>query len=117
LCFAAYGGALGALGLGPAAHRWVVEPLIFAAVVLSFGLVSALALRRGHVATFLVSAAGAALVLAGRLALDQTSVTAVGALLLVGAALANSAQCGSAARPSLRPGLDGFPPGPDPAGR
>lgn len=99
LCLAAYGGALGTLGLGPTAHQWVVEPLIGAAVILSFGLVSTLSLRRGDVATFLVSALGATFVFAGRLALEQPAVTTVGALLLVAAALANTARCASPRAP------------------
>jgi hypothetical protein len=99
LCLAAYGGALGALGLGPAAHRFVVEPLLAASVIVSFALVSTLALRRGRAATFLTAGAGGAVALVGRFALDQPVVTALGALLLMGAALANSARCGAPARP------------------
>jgi hypothetical protein len=100
LCFAAYGGALGALGLSPAAHQWLVEPLIVAAVLASFGLVLALAVRRRDAVTPLVSAVGAASVLAGRFAFDLPALTAVGAGLLVGAALANSARCGLPERSS-----------------
>jgi hypothetical protein len=93
LCFAAYGGALGALGLSPAAHQWVVEPLIALAVIVSFGLVMALAVRRHDSAISLASAVGAALVLAGRFAFDIPAATVAGSLVLVAAALANAARC------------------------
>ena len=62
-------------------------------VVTSFGLVLVLATRRGDVVTPMVSAVGAALVLAGRYALEQPIVTGVGAAVLVGAALYNTARC------------------------
>jgi hypothetical protein len=93
LCFAAYGSALGALGIGPAAHERLVDALLALAVTVSFGLVLALSLRRHDAVTPAVSAAGAVLVLAGRMAFDALSVTAVGAVLLVGAALVNSVRC------------------------
>jgi hypothetical protein len=93
LCFAAYGGALSVLGLGSAAQHWLAELLIAVAVIGSFGLVLALAIRRRDAATPLVSAAGAALVLAGRFAFDTPGVAAVGAVLLVAAAMANSVRC------------------------
>jgi len=93
LCFAAYGSALGALGVGPAAHAWLVDVLLALAVTASFGLVFALSLRRRDAVTPLVSAAGAVLVLAGRLALDALLVTAVGAVVLVAAAVVNSMRC------------------------
>jgi hypothetical protein len=93
LCFAAYGSALGALGVSPSAHERLVGALLALAVTASFGLVLALSVRRRDAVTPFVSAAGAALVLAGRLALDEPPVTAVGAVLLVAAALVNSARC------------------------
>lgn len=104
LCFAAYGGALGALGLSPAAHQWLVEPLIAVVAMGSFGLVATLSIRRRDVVTPLVSAAGVLLILAGRFALDGPAITAVGALLLVTAALANATSCrrsGIRSQPSL----------------
>lgn len=93
LCLAAYGGALGALGLGPVAHQRLVEPLIALAVIVSFALVLILAVRRHDAAASLASAAGAGLVLAGRFAFDTPAVTVVGAVLLVAAALANARGC------------------------
>jgi hypothetical protein len=93
LCLAAYAGALGALGLSPAAHQWLVEPLIALTALGSFGLVATLSLRRRDVVTPVISAAGVLLVLLGRFALDGTAVTAGGALLLVAAALANAMSC------------------------
>ncbi len=93
LCFAAYGGALSVLGLGAGAQHLLAELLIAVAVIGSFGLVLSLAIRRRDAATPLVSAAGAALVLAGRFAFDTSAVAAVGAVLLVAAAIANSVLC------------------------
>jgi len=95
LCVAAYASALGALGLGPVVHQRLVEPLLAAAVVGSFGLVLALGAHRRDLVTPLVSAAGAVLVLAGRFALAQAAVTGAGAVLLVTAALVNGARCRS----------------------
>lgn len=92
LCAAAYASALGALGVSPGVHQRLVEPFLALAVSVSFGLVLVLAVRRGDVVTPLASAAGAVLVLAGRL-VDTPAVTAVGAALLVAAALLNSARC------------------------
>ena len=92
-CFAAYGSALAALGLAPVAHRWLVEPLITLGVIGSFGLVLGLAVPRRDAVTPLVSALGAALVLAGRFAFGRPAITAVGTVLLVAAALTNSAGC------------------------
>jgi len=99
LCFAAYGSALGALGVGPAAHQRLVDALLVLAVAASFGLVLALSVHRRDAVTPLVSAAGAVLVLAGRLALDVPAVTAAGAALLVAAAVVNSARCRRAEAP------------------
>ena len=95
LCFAAYGSALGALGVSPAAHERIVDVLLTLAVAASFGLVLALSWRRGDAQTPLASALGAALVLVGRLAFDRPTMTmtAAGAVLLVGAALVNSVRC------------------------
>ncbi len=93
LCAAAYGSALGALGLAPAVNQRLMESLIVLTVVTSFGLVLVLGTRRGDVVTPMVSAVGAALVLAGRYALEQPIVTGVGAAVLVGAALYNTARC------------------------
>ena len=97
LCFAAYGSALGALGVGPGAHERLVDVLLVLAVTVSFGLVLALSLRRRDAATPAVSAAGGVLVLGGRMALDALPVTAVGAALLVAAAVVNAARCRRAA--------------------
>ncbi len=93
LCFAAYGSALGALGVSPAAHERFVDALLALAVTASFGLVLALSVRRRDAVTPFVSAAGAVLVLAGRLFLAAPPATAVGAVLLVAAAVVNSARC------------------------
>ena len=93
LCFTAYGSALGALGLSPAADQRLVEPLIVAAVVMSFGLVLVLAVRRRDALTPLVSAIGATLVLAGRFGFDVPTITTVGAVLLAAAAIRNSVLC------------------------
>ena len=103
LCFAACGSALGALGLGTTAHQWLVEPLIVAAVTLSFGLVLTPAVRRGDAITPLVSGLGVAFVLAGRFAFDLPAITGVGVALLVAAALANSARCRASHAPHTRP--------------
>jgi hypothetical protein len=97
LCFAAYGGALGALGVSPAAYRPVVDALLGVGVVTSFALVAALSIRRHDAATPAVSALGAILVLSGRLLLDAPAVTAVGAVVLVAAALVNAVRCRRAA--------------------
>jgi hypothetical protein len=96
LCLGAYGSALGALGLSPAVYRQAVEPFLACAVVMSFGLVSVLALRRRDVLVPAVSALGVVLVLIGRLALEQTAITTAGAALLVAAALWSAARCRSA---------------------
>ena len=93
LCAAAYGSALGALGLSPAVHTRVIEPLLAIAVAASLVMVSVLAVRRRDFVTPIVSAAGAVLVLAGRFSLERPLVTALGAALMVGAALANAALC------------------------
>ncbi len=93
LCAAAYGSALGALGLSPALHSRVVEPLLAVAVAASLVTVSTLAVRRRDFVTPLVSAGGASLVLVGRYTLENPLVTALGALLLVVAALHNAARC------------------------
>lgn len=94
---------MGALGLSPSSHQWLVEPLIAGTAMVSFGLVAALSIRRRDVVTPVVSAAGVLLVLAGRFALDGPAITAVGALLLVAAALTNATSCrrsGSRSQPS-----------------
>jgi hypothetical protein len=93
LCFAAYGTALGALGVSPAAHERLVDVLLALAVTASFGLVLALSVRRHDAVTPFLSAAGAVLILAGRLALDEPPVTAVGAVVLIAAAVVNSVRC------------------------
>lgn len=97
LCAAAYGSALGALGLSPVLHSRVIEPLLAAAVAASVVTVGFLAVRRRDFVTPIVSAAGAVLVLAGRYSLERPLVTALGAALMLGAALANAARCGKAA--------------------
>lgn len=97
LCFAAYGSALGAFGLG-SAHRWA-EPLVALTVMASFGVVLGLSVRRRDLRTPLVSGAGALLVLWGRFALETPAVTMAGAVLLVAAALVNSAVCRVPVRP------------------
>jgi hypothetical protein len=63
------------------------------AVTASFVLVLALSVRRRDVFTPVVSGAGMILVLVGRLALGLTALTAVGAALLVTAAVVNSVRC------------------------
>ena len=93
LCFAAYGSAVGAMGIGPAAHEWLVQALLVLAVGASSLTVLALAWPRRDMATPLVSAVGAAVLLVGRLGLDSTFVTAVGAGLLVAAAVFNASRC------------------------
>lgn len=93
LCFAAYGSALGALGVSPSAYRPLVDVVLGLGVITSFAVVAALSARRRDAATPAVSAVGAVLVLAGRLLLEAPAVTAAGALVLVGAALVNAARC------------------------
>jgi hypothetical protein len=97
LCFAAYGSALGALGVSPGAHEGLVDVLLVLAVTVSFGLVLALSLRRRDAVTPAVSAAGGVLVLGGRMVLDALPVTVVGAVLLVAAAVVNAVRCRPAA--------------------
>ena len=82
LCFAAYGSALGALGVSPAAYRPIVDALLGLGVVISFALVAAQSARRRDATTPTLSAIGAVLVLAGRLLLDEPAVTAAGAVVL-----------------------------------
>ena len=103
LCVAAYASALGALGLSPAAHARLVEPLVALGVATSFGLVLALSARRRDVRTPAASAAGAVLILAGRYLLELPVLTALGALLLVAAALVNAAQCRKGKREAASP--------------
>jgi hypothetical protein len=93
LCFAAYGSALGALGLGTTAHQRIVEPLIALAVIVSFGLVLSLAIGRRDGVTPVVSASGALLVLVGRYVSGSPALTAIGVAAMVGAALRNAALC------------------------
>ena len=93
LCFAAYGSALGALGVSPAARSWLVDLLLAAAVTASFAVVLALSVRRRDAVTPVVSGVGAFLVITGRLTLGLTAMTAAGAVLLVTAAVVNSARC------------------------
>lgn len=99
VCFAAYASALGALGVGPVAGRWVVDLALVLAVTMSTGFVLALAVRRRDVITPLASAVGAALILTGRLLVDQPVMTIEGAALLVAGALVNSARCRKATPP------------------
>jgi len=93
LCFAAYASALTALGVAPGPHFPLVELLLGALVLASFGLVVSLAVRRRDAVAASVSGFGAALVFAGRFAFDAPLMTAIGAILLVTAAVANSALC------------------------
>jgi hypothetical protein len=93
LCFAAYGTALGALGIGPAVHARFVDALLVLVVAASFGVVLALSRHRRDSVTPLVSAAGAVLVLAGRLAFEAPAITATGAVLLVAASVLNAVRC------------------------
>ena len=93
LCFAAYGGALGALGVSPAAYRPLVDVLVAVAVATSFGIVLALARGRRDALTPVISGVGAILVLAGRVWLDMPTITAAGAMVLTGAAIVNSIRC------------------------
>ncbi|HEY7411473.1 MAG TPA: hypothetical protein VII13_12055 [Vicinamibacteria bacterium] len=99
VCFAAYGGGLAAIGLGPAAPR-LLEPLLALAVLSSFGIVAVLSARRRDLVTPLVSAAGAVLVLVGALALRRPGLGAVGAVLLMGASVLNAVRCRRAAAPA-----------------
>jgi len=93
VCFAAYASALTALGLAPGPHFALVELLLGALVLASFGLVVSLAVRRRDSVAALVSGLGAALVFIGRFALEAPVMTAIGAILLVTAAVANTALC------------------------
>ena len=93
LCFAAYGGALGALGISPATYGPLVGLLLGLGVAASFAVVLALSARRGDAFTPAISVSGAALVLAGRFLLDAPGLTAAGALVMVAAALLNTARC------------------------
>ena len=102
LCVAAYASALGALGLGPAAHERLVEPLLALSVAVSLGLVLVLSARRRDVQTPVVAALGAALIAAGRYTLEWPAVTALGAALLVAAALVNAARCRRAKLPAVQ---------------
>ena len=99
VCFVAYGSALAALGIGPAAGRRVVDVALAVAVAASFGVVLALAMRRRDVMTPLASALGAAAVLGGRMVLDRPVVTMAGAALLVTAALVSAVRCRRPAAP------------------
>lgn len=94
LCFAAYGSALGALGLSPAAAQGrLFEPLLAVAILASTAIVAGLALRRADRTTAVLAAAGAALALAGRFALDSAGLTLAGAALLVAASVVNTVRC------------------------
>ena len=93
LCFAAYGSALGALGISPAAYRPLVDAVLVLSVIASFALVLALSRRRRDLVTPFVSAVGAALVLAGRLAFERPAITVAGAIVLAAAAFVNSVRC------------------------
>jgi hypothetical protein len=93
LCFAAYGSALGALGVGPAAYGPLLGLLLTLAVGVSVGLVVTLSVRRRDLVTPVASGAGGALVLLGRLTFDAPVVTATGAVVLAGAALVNAVRC------------------------
>jgi predicted branched-subunit amino acid permease len=98
LCFAAYGSGLAALGVSPAAQSQLVDLFLAIAVTASFVLVLALSVRRRDALTPVVSGAGVLFVLVGRLALGVTALTAVGAVLLVTAAVVNSVRCRITAR-------------------
>jgi hypothetical protein len=93
LCFAAYGGALGAVGVSPAAYRPLVDVLVVVAVATSFGIVLALARGRRDALTPAISGMGAVLVLAGRVWLDVPTMTVAGAMFLAGGAIVNSIRC------------------------
>ena len=104
LCFAAYGGALGALGVSPSAYRPLVDVLVVLAVATSFGIVLALARSRREALTPVISGVGAVLVLAGRAWLDVPAITAAGAMVLIGGAIMNSIRCRQkGAAPVARP--------------
>jgi hypothetical protein len=98
LCFAAYGSALGAAGVGPLAQERLVDGLLVLAVAVSCGLVWQLSLRRHDVWTPLASATGGLLLLTGQLAFGARPLTLLGAVLLVAAALVNAGRCRRAAR-------------------
>ena len=93
LCFAAYGGALGAVGVSPAAYRPLVDGLVVVAVATSFGIILALARGRRDALTPAISGMGAVLVLAGRVWLDVPTMTVAGAMVLTGGAIVNSIRC------------------------
>ena len=93
LCFAAYGGALGAVGVSPAAYRPLVDVLVVVAVATSFGIILALARGRRDALTPAISGMGAVLVLAGRVWLDVPTMTVAGAMVLTGGAIVNSIRC------------------------
>jgi len=93
LCLAAYGGALGALGVSPAAYRPLMDVLVVLAVATSFGIVLALGRGRRDALTPVISGAGVVLLLAGRVWLDVPAITAAGALVLTGGAVVNSIRC------------------------
>jgi hypothetical protein len=98
LCLAAYGGALGALGAG-------TSVLLVPFICLAVGLVLMGAIRRRDGKSAVAAVAGGALVVAGRMALHQPVITAIGALTLIASATIASAARGrqSSCRPSGRP--------------
>jgi hypothetical protein len=93
VCFVAYASALTTLGLAPGAHLLFVDLMLGVFVLASFGLMVSLAIRRRDPVAASISGLGAALVFIGRLAFDAPVMTAIGAILLVTAAVANSALC------------------------
>jgi len=84
---------MSALGLAPGAHRPLVELLLGILVLASFGLLVSLAVRRRDPVAASVSGLGVALVFHRKARVRLTGVTVVGAILLVTAAVANSALC------------------------
>jgi len=92
MCFVAYASALTALGLSPGAHLAFLELLLAGLVLVSFGLVVSMAVRRRDAVAASISGLGAALVFIGRLTLDAPVMTATGAVVLVIAPVVASAR-------------------------
>ena len=93
LCFAAYGGALGAVGVSPAAYRPLVDVLVVVAVATSFGIVLALARGRRDALTPARTRTAPIPEIAGRVWLDVPTMTVAGAMVLTGGAIVNSIRC------------------------
>jgi len=93
LCFTAYFAAFSAFGWSPVIHRWLMNSVLGGSVVLSTGLVAWLGCRRGDHFTPVASGVGAILLLVGRLVLESTALSVVGAVVLSAAAVTNAIAC------------------------